>query len=71
MNEPYIIPFGKFRGKTIEEVDGKELDGYCQWLIDNSAKKRVKLNGVALELVERVKSLHQPKAEGPLDAIPF
>lgn len=28
----YVIPMGKFKGKTFEQVDPEELKGFCTWL---------------------------------------
>ena len=28
----YVFTFGKFRGKTLDDIDLKELDSYLGWL---------------------------------------
>ena len=35
--DSYVLPFGKYKGKTIKEVDSKYID----WLIDNTKDERI------------------------------
>lgn len=46
----YVINFGKYKGKKIEEVPGHELTGYMGWCIDTANKKNQPLSRDAMSL---------------------
>jgi hypothetical protein len=63
VNSDYIISFGKFKGKTLEQCKLGELEGYCRWLKDDAAKKNKPINGPVADFINRVNKLSD-KATG-------
>lgn len=49
----YVIPFGKFAKKPIEQIPLDQLRGYVEWLEQNAEKKKQPLGQVQLEFIER------------------
>lgn len=52
----YVIPFGKFKGKRLEDVKESDLENYAGFLEDCAAKEGKPLMGKALEFVKEVQS---------------
>ena len=53
-SKAYQIPFGtKYRFKTLDQVGYEELKSYVNWLEDSAKKKKVPLQGDAVEFVRR------------------
>lgn len=49
----YTIPFGKFGGRTLEEIDPKELESYIGYLESTADKKKVPITGAVKDFVDR------------------
>lgn len=56
LDSSYVIPFGKHKGKTIEEIGIEEAGAYAGW-IENSAKKEGKpIKEMGLKFIEQVEA---------------
>lgn len=53
----YIIPFGKFKGKTIGEVNVEDLKSYVEYILRSAEEKDKPLTDSVQEFVERVSAL--------------
>jgi len=51
----YLIPFGKFAKRTLEEIPPNQLENYAVWLEENAQKKGQPLGSVQLDFIERVR----------------
>jgi hypothetical protein len=49
----YKIPFGKYREKTIEQIDFKELQDYVLFLENKAKKDNKEITGVVAEFIAR------------------
>jgi hypothetical protein len=47
----YMIQFGKFKGKRVDEVSPSDLDSYCRYIVSEAEKKGKPINGVVLDFV--------------------
>jgi hypothetical protein len=56
-NEPYRIPFGKFKGKTLGEVTVEELRDYAEYIRNTAEKENKPINDTVQELLERIHAL--------------
>lgn len=45
-NGEFLITFGKFKNKKLNEVDPKDLENYCKWLKDNNPNPDDKTNAL-------------------------
>jgi hypothetical protein len=52
----YVVTFGKFQGKRLEEIDRIELESYRAYIIGEAMKKGVDLKDKPLELVQAIKA---------------
>lgn len=52
--DDYRIPFGKYKDKTLSEVDTGQLIQYSKWLQDESAKKGAPLKPQGVEFIQRL-----------------
>jgi hypothetical protein len=57
-SEVYIIPFGKFKGKKINECSVKDLKEYASFIEHTAQDERKELQGVVLDFVLRVEKLN-------------
>lgn len=53
----YIIPFGKFKGKTLGEVLVDDLKSYAEYIINAADKENKQINETVKEFLERVEQL--------------
>jgi len=50
----YRIPFGKHKGKKLDEVSPDDLFGYCDWLQQNAREENKPLSARAVDFIKRV-----------------
>lgn len=50
----YVIPFGKFKGKRIDEVEFSELDSYAQWMTQQAEAEGKELKAAGKEFIKQV-----------------
>lgn len=54
----YIVPFGKFEGRRLADIDLKELTNYAQYIWESSKEKGgLKADSPAAEFIRRVREL--------------
>lgn len=53
----YIIPFGKFKGKGLGEVNAEDLKSYAEYIRNTAEKDNKPLNDTVQELLERIDAL--------------
>jgi len=53
----WVIPFGKFKGRTLNDVPANELISYASYIEGMAQKEGKPLSGPALEYVNRVNAL--------------
>lgn len=53
----YIIPFGKFKGKTLGEVLVDDLKSYAEYIVNAADKENKQINETVKEFLERVEQL--------------
>lgn len=63
----YIVPFGKFKGKTLSEIDPKDLQGYVDWCVKTGGDKA---SPAMIQFVTKAKE-HLGQAIEVTDAMPF
>lgn len=51
----YVIPFGKYKGKTIAEAGIENVDAYLKWLYNTAEKEGKPLSNNALDLEKQLK----------------
>jgi hypothetical protein len=51
----YFIPFGKFKGKSLNEVPLGELTSYAKWLENNALATKKPLSTDAIDFIKRVR----------------
>jgi hypothetical protein len=56
-NEPYVIPFGKFKGKRLEEVPLVDLQNYSNYIINKAKEDGKALNGVMELFIRSVEAM--------------
>ena len=56
-NGSYVIPFGKYKGKAIAEVDPKNLHWYCSWVQDKANEEGKPITGQVLEFLNKAKEV--------------
>jgi hypothetical protein len=54
---PYIIPFGKFKGKGLGEVNAEDLKSYAEYIRNTAEKENKPINDTVHELLERIDAL--------------
>ncbi len=52
----YVIPFGKFAKRSLEEVDPTQLGSYVSWLESNAEKTGKPLGSMQIEFIDRASS---------------
>lgn len=58
----YLIPFGKFQGFTLEEVDIHELKDYVRWLKENAKAQRKELGPMQKNFCSKVEEFSLKKS---------
>ena len=53
----YIIPFGKFKGKGLGEVNAEDLKSYAEYIRQTAEKDNKPINDTVQELLERIDAL--------------
>jgi hypothetical protein len=53
-SDDYVIPFGKYKGKTFGDVPMKDLQDYASYIIDKANKEGKPLTGSVQDFVDRV-----------------
>ena len=53
----YIIPFGKFKGKGLGEVNAEDLKSYAEYIRQTAVKDNKPINDTVQELLERIDAL--------------
>jgi hypothetical protein len=48
----YVVPFGKNKGKTLNEMGAQEVRSYLNWLQSDAEKKGEALKGAAAEFAD-------------------
>jgi phage recombination protein Bet len=76
----YLVPFGKFKNRSLEEIGPDQLKSYIRFLEDAAAKKGKPIDGQAIEFITRAeeyigvfenRSLDQEEPEDGTDEFPF
>ena len=55
-NQPYVVPFGKFKGKALSEIQGNEIAGYVQFLKQKAEQDGKGIQGVVAEFISRAEA---------------
>lgn len=63
----YVIPFGKFAKRALEEVPVDQLRNYIDWLESNAQKKGQPLGGVQLDFINRASEYIVSLENGPIE----
>lgn len=58
----YVIPFGKFSGKTLAEVSEGELTGYIKYIKSEAAKQNKPIQGKVLEFIQAFEAYVEEKS---------
>lgn len=66
--DEYRIPFGKFKGRSIEEIDHNQLRSYVNYLEDKAKKDGKMIQGQVLTFIEHVDSYLGAFENAPLEA---
>jgi phage recombination protein Bet len=65
--QPYIIPFGKFAKRTLEEVNLDDLRSYVDYIEVKAQKEGKPLTGKVLDFMERATDYIVAHEESPLE----
>lgn len=49
--DTYVVTFGKFKGKTLEEIPDKEISGYCKWIEDKARASNEGISKMGAEFI--------------------
>jgi hypothetical protein len=62
----YVISFGKYKGRDLDQLTGDEISGYIRYLQQSAAKDKKPLSKNACEFIEAATAyLKKPAATGP------
>lgn len=50
----YVMPFGKYKGKRLDEIGVHDIDGYARWMRQDSQTKGKPFHGVSLEAINAI-----------------
>jgi hypothetical protein len=64
-SQGYIIPFGKFQKRSLEELPQDQLRNYVDWLDGNAVKTGKPLGAVQIEFIERASTYLASMENGP------
>lgn len=68
----YLIPFGKFKGKTFDQVLPADLRDYCRWIVEEAKKKNEPPSQKTNDFLMRAKAyLDVGVAQDIVEDIPF
>ena len=63
----YVVPFGKFKGSCLGNLDAGEIENYAQYLIKKASDDGKELRGQVLEFIEHAEAYVASKSSSPPD----